>query len=230
MASNLELLQQVALFKGLSGAALQNILSLSKPVKLGKGSFYFQQEDPAARLYVLTKGRVKVFQNTAEGQQVTMRMIHPGEMFGGLAIINPDQGYPGSAISEEDSLALAWDGAIFRALAEKESKLAINIMDLMHSYIEEMQSRFRELATERVEQRAARMLLRLLAQSGRKTDQGVLIDLNLSRQDIAEMTGSTLFTISRILSEWEKRGLIDTGRERVTILKPHELVKIAEGG
>jgi CRP-like cAMP-binding protein len=71
-------------------------------------------------------------------------------------------------------------------------------------------------------------LLRLVRQLGRRTDEGILIDIPLSRQDLAEMTGTTLYTVSRILSHWEQQGLVITGRERVTLCKSHELVIIAE--
>ena len=72
------------------------------------------------------------------------------------------------------------------------------------------------------------MLLRLARQTGKRVDAGILLDLPLSRQDLGEMTGTTLYTISRILSQWEQNGLIQTGRERVVICNPHGLVTIAE--
>jgi len=88
--------------------------------------------------------------------------------------------------------------------------------------------RYQELMTERVEQRVARALLRLARQVGQKADKGVLIGLPLSREDLAEMTGTTLYTVSRILSRWEDQDLVETGRERVLIRQPHGLVAIAE--
>ena len=92
----------------------------------------------------------------------------------------------------------------------------------------ELQDRYRELATERVERRVARALLRLARQTGTRTQEGVLLDLPLSRQDLGQMTGTTQYTASRILSGWEHKGLIVTGRERVVIRDPHGLVIIAE--
>jgi CRP-like cAMP-binding protein len=100
-------------------------------------------------------------------------------------------------------------------------------MHLMTDYIQEMQSRYRELATERVQQRIARALLRLTAQSGQRTDQG--IELSFSRQDLAEISGATLYTVSRVMAEWERQGLVKLGREQIEIINPHELVRIAEG-
>ena len=86
-----------------------------------------------------------------------------------------------------------------------------------------------EISTEQVEQRVAHAVLRLVKQAGRKTEEGILIDLPISRQDIAEMTGTTLHTVSRLLSAWEARGLIKSGRQKVTVVEAHRLFLIAEG-
>jgi CRP-like cAMP-binding protein len=94
--------------------------------------------------------------------------------------------------------------------------------------VRDFQDRVRELSTERVERRIARALIRLVRQAGKKVQEGVLIDLPLSRQDLAEMSGTTLFTVSRTLSQWESKGLIQSGRERVVVRNPHGLVSIAE--
>jgi CRP-like cAMP-binding protein len=101
-------------------------------------------------------------------------------------------------------------------------------MRLLSERLREVQERFRELATERVAQRIARALLRLVRQAGRRVKNGVLIDMPLSRQDLAEMTGTTLYTVSRTLSEWESRGILESGREKVLVKRPHALVAIAE--
>jgi CRP-like cAMP-binding protein len=87
---------------------------------------------------------------------------------------------------------------------------------------------YRQLATERVERRIARALVRLVQQSGRRVAGGVLIDLPLSRDDIAQMTGTTIYTVSRTVSRWEADGILEAGRQRIVILKPHALVSIAD--
>ncbi len=100
-------------------------------------------------------------------------------------------------------------------------------MKLMTGYIQEMQERYRELATEKVERRIARTLLRLSAQMGVTNADGDT-ELAFTRQELAEMSGTTLFTASRVLSEWEKQGLVESGRERVVIRKLQGLTQIAE--
>lgn len=220
-------LAEALLFQGLSLAEHQAALQAARRRRVRREAFFFQQGDPANALYVLTVGRVRLTQVTPEGDQVILHLVHPGEMFGGIAVLG-DATYPVSAQALEDCQALTWDGESMAGLMERTPRLALNALRLLAGRVQELQDRVRELATERVERRVARMLLRLARQAGRKVDNGVLIDLPLSRQDLAEMTGTTLFTVSRVLSRWEQQGLVEAGRERVLIRFPHGLVRIAE--
>ena len=97
-------------------------------------------------------------------------------------------------------------------LMRGNAQLAINGMNMVGRRFTQMQNRFQELATQRVEQRLARALMRLVRQFGRRTEDGVLVDISLSREDLAQMTGTNLFNVSRILSKWETNGLIASGR------------------
>jgi CRP-like cAMP-binding protein len=224
----LELLQHSSMFHDATPELLAQIKARSVTRAVEADGFYFMQGDPATHAYVLIAGRVKMLQVTSNGQQIVLRVLMPGETFAGVALLNPKAGYPASAQALEDSRALAWDTATLRGLVTEDPSIALNTMSLMHWYITELQSRYRDLSTEKVEQRIARILLKLVAQSGKKVDEGVLIDIPLTRQDIAEMTGTTLYTVSRTLSDWERKGMLKVGRERVVITNPHELVRIAE--
>jgi CRP/FNR family transcriptional regulator, nitrogen oxide reductase regulator len=223
-----ELIRQSNLFKDVDPDVFAQVLEASISRSVEEDGYFFLQGDPATHAYVLVKGRVKMVQITPNGQQITLRIMTPGQTYGGIALLNPEAGYPATAQAMEESTALAWDTARLRELVEKDPSISLNVMSLMHGYIAELQERQKALVTDRVEQRIARNLLKLAAQSGRKIDQGVLIDLPLTRQDIAEMSGTTLFTVSRTLNEWERAGLLEIGRERVVILNPHGLVSIAD--
>lgn len=224
----IRLIRASDLFRDVSLRGLEQALGSGILRSVEGGGFFFMQGDPAAHAYVLLSGRVKMIQITPRGQQITLRIMTPGETFGGIALLNPKAGYPATAQAEEDSAAMAWDTAGLRELAAAEPALPLNTMRLMHGYITELQQRQQELVTGRVEQRIARILLKLASQSGKKVEEGVLINIPLTRQDVAEMSGTTLFTVSRTLSEWERRGLLKIGREQVIIREPHGLVKIAD--
>ncbi len=113
------------------------------------------------------------------------------------------------------------------ALMENCPRLALNALSDVTGRLRDLRERYRELATERVERRVAHALTRLADRAGWKTEDGILIDMPLSRQDLAEMAGTTLYTVSRMLSGWQRDGLLDIGRQRVTILDPQGLIAIA---
>ncbi len=220
-------LHQINLFEGLTENELQPIYQTGRLLRVEQNAFFFFQGDLADKWYILTQGQVKMTQIGAEGQQVLVRMVAPYEEFGSVALLS-GLTYPLSAQATEDCLALIWDKPIITTLLSSHSRLAMNALRLMAGRFRELQERYRELATERVEQRVARALLRLERQAGRRLEQGTLIDLSLSRQDLAEMTGTTLYSVSRILSQWEHHGLIKTGREKVVILDQPGLLNIVE--
>jgi CRP-like cAMP-binding protein len=223
-----DLVRQSSLFKEVSPDGFKQVIEAGVLRSIEEDGFFFMQGDPATHAYVLVEGRVKMIQITPNGQQITLRIMTPGQTYGGIALLNPRAGYPATAQAVEDSTALAWDTQHLRQLVEKEPSISLNVMSLMHGYISELQERQKALVTDRVEQRIARILLKLAAQSGKKIDDGVLIDLPITRQDIAEMSGTTLYTVSRTLNEWDRGGLLEIGRERVVICEPHVLVSIAD--
>jgi CRP/FNR family transcriptional regulator, nitrogen oxide reductase regulator len=216
-----------SLFKGLPPAALEDVISLGSKRSVDQGAFLFYQGDPAGLICVLLEGKLRLTQVTPEGQQVILRYIQPYEEFAVIAVLSSVE-YPASAEAVEKSTALTWNEQVMQQLMQRYPHIAMNAIQVLSDRVREFQDRLREMSTERVERRIARTLLRLARQAGREVDEGILIDLPLSRQDLAEMAGTTLFTVSRTLSSWESQGYIHSGRERVTIRMPHSLVVIAE--
>jgi CRP-like cAMP-binding protein len=220
-------LSQVDVLKEAPLEDLNLIVEKSILRSIEEDSFYFFQGDPAKYAYILVTGRVKLVQSNPAGQQVNLRTIKQWEIFAALGAIRPDATYPVAAQALEPSSALAIESSLLRDMMQTRPYLNFGLMQLMTGYIQEMQERYRELATEKVERRLALTILRLASQIGIKS--GESIELPLSQQDIAEAAGSTIYTVSRTLSEWEKRGLVETGRGRIVMRNPHELMKIAEG-
>ena len=198
--------------------------SLTRSVE--EDGFFFFQGDTAEYLYVLLQGQAKLLQTDRTGHSVNLRTIYPWQMFGALGAVRDNAKYPATAQALENSAALAIKGLFLREMMKTRPYLSLDLMSLMTTYIQEMQGRYRELATERVEQRIARSLLRLTAQAGQRSQGG--IELSYSRQDLAEMSGTTLYTVSRVLADWERRNLVRAGRGRVTIADPHAIVRLAE--
>ena len=220
------LLRRVSVFQNATDEDLKLIAQHAIERSIEESEFFFFQGDPAVYLYVLVSGRAKLMQTNPAGQQVNLRTISEWQLFGALGAVRENATYPATAQAMEQSTALAIKSDYLKELMETRPYLSFDLMRLMTGYIQEMQERYRELATEKVERRIARALLRLVAQMGTKVDGG--IELTFTRQDLAEMSGTTLYTVSRVLSEWERQGLVETGRERVLIRNPHGVVRIAE--
>jgi len=229
MSVSIKELKQVVVFQNTTEDELQLILKNSITRSIEENEFFFFQGDAAQYLYILISGQVKLMQSNPNGQQVNLRTIHPWQMFGALGAVRKEATYPATAQALEDSSTLAIESGFLHKMLETSPHISFDMMTLMTSYIQEMQARYRELATERVEQRVANALIRLAGQTGIRSEKEAAIVLSFSRQDVAEMTGTTLFTVSRLFSEWERQGIIQTGREKIKILKPHDLVRIADG-
>ena len=220
-------LRGVDLFAELEDRALDDVLRAAQRRKVGKGETVFRQDEEARSFYVLVDGRLKVTQLTPEGQRVVVRFIAPGEMFGCVAVFGGRR-YPGTATAVEDTRMLGWTKGATQHLMERHPRIAINTLGTVGGRLQESQARVRELSTERVERRIAHALLRLAEQAGKPVGSGIRIDFPISRQDVAEMTGTTLHTVSRTLSAWEEQGLVEGGRQKITICKPDALTAIAE--
>jgi CRP-like cAMP-binding protein len=224
-------LRQVSVFKDATDEDLKLLIQKGIVRSIEEGEFFFFQGDPAKYFYILVTGRAKLLQTNQAGQQVNLRTINAWQMFGALGAVRENATYPATAQALQSSTALAIESSFLKEMMQTRPYLSQSLMQLMTGYIMEMQERYRELATERVERRIALTVLRLAAQVGKRTEngKGMIVELPLSRQDVAEASGTTVFTVSRVLADWERRGLVEAGRERVLIRNPHGLVQISEG-
>lgn len=221
------LVADLKVFEGFSPAELKEVLAEGRSARYAKNAMIFEQGAEAHSFFLLLHGRVRAFRLTPDGQQIVVRFAGPGELFG-LAVVFGAKTYPANAVAVVDSVVLSWPSSAWPRLAARFPALAMNTMATMGGRLQEAHTRLTEMATEEVTRRVAHTLLRLAGQAGRKTDEGVLIDFPLSRQDIAEMASTTMHTVSRILSAWEQEGLIESGRQRVIIRDPHRLFILAE--
>lgn len=222
-----ENLKNCVLFHDLPSAGLGVVAESVNRKRLAKGATIFEQDAPASRLFVLLEGRVKAVQATADGQQVTARFLGAYEPFGCVALMRAER-YPVAAIAKTECDVASWDASTVLQLAHRYPQIAINALAYVGAQLRNTQSRLREAVTERAERRIAHALLRLLHQAGRRTKEGIEIGFPISRQDIAEITGSRLFTVSRTLSKWESIGIVKSGRRRIVICLPHRLLSLAE--
>ena len=222
------LVRSLSLFDKTSDSDLDKLLASAVSRRIPQGEAVFEQGGAATHFYLLLHGRLKVMQVTSDGQQIIVRMVHPGDLFGFAKALQRDD-YPGTAIAAAESVVLVWVTEMWPVFVEQNPALAIGAMQTIGQRLEEAHTRIREMSTEEVERRVAHTVLRLIKQAGKKEENGIRIDFQISRKDIAEMTGTTVHTVSRILSAWEAKGLVEGGRQKLLVLDPVRLSKLAEG-
>lgn len=220
-------LQSVRLFDQLREATLLEVARRCRLRRIERGAFVFFEGTRARAVQVLETGRVKVVRETEDGREVIIRIIQPGEIFGGAGGWGREV-YPATAVTLEDSRILELPSDEFATLVERYPDFAMAVVRELGARLREAEARILELQTERVERRIARTLLRLANKTGTKTERGIEIGVPLSRQNLADLCGTTLSTASRVLSAWDRAGIIIAERERVTIRHAHQLVAIAE--
>lgn len=220
-------IQPSDLFKNLTRDQYDAVMQSGVKKTLKPKSFLFHQGESAKNCYLIKRGHLKLTQLTEQGREVIIRYISAGELTAAIAVLN-NREYPVTAESIEETEVVGWDRRTIMTVMKTIPDLAINALGIVLDHLEDIQNRYTELCTERVEQRIARTILRLSKASGVKTSEGIRIDIPLSRQNIADYTGTTMFTVSRVLSSWEKMGWIRSQREKITLIEAHALVTFAE--
>jgi CRP-like cAMP-binding protein len=220
-------ISQIPFLADLPPALAARVAQEARARSLARGDVLFAQGDKAQAVFAVLSGRLRLMQHTLDGQDVALSIFAPGDMIGLVAVIS-DEEYPGTCEASDEVTVLAISGSTFYDLMSHHAPLTMRIIKLLVRRLHEAHDHIRELAVERVERRVARTVLRLANKVGVNTEHGVRIDMTLSRQDLAELCGTTLHTVSRILNDWQRAGLVDVGREQVTVTRPHDLVLIAE--
>ena len=210
------IVSNLPIFAALDQNDLTDLLDQARTVRIAKNTPVFEEGDDAHSFFVLIQGHVRAVRLTPEGGQVLMRYLSPGEIFG-IAMAIGRTTYPATALAVVDSVALAWPSASWPKLSERFPTVIAQTLAKVGQRLQDVQTRVVEMSTQEVERRVAHALLRLAQQAGRNVDLGVEIDFPISRQDVAEMTGTTLHTVSRILSGWDQQGLVSGGRQRIVL-------------
>ena len=214
VGEHLVLMCASALFNGLTPRECSEIVSCGRARTFARDELLFSQGQKVQNLIFLQSGSVKQTQLGESGNEVLLRMSGSGEAVD-VQAEQPSCGHSCSARAMEQCTALVWDYARLQSLLDKYPQISNNISRILAGRLQELEERFREVATERVAKRLALVLLRLLKQVGKPSEDG--IQVSLSRLELGQMTGTTLFTISRILSKWAEQGFVVPGRESVLV-------------
>jgi CRP/FNR family transcriptional regulator len=200
-------LKKVSLFKDFSDAEMQELEPYLSTSVYRKRETIFSEGEPSEWFYLVLSGKIKITKLSHEGKEIILEVISPTDIFGGIAVIKGFP-YPANAVAMEDSEVLRISRKSLMRLVDRFPNLmyciAMQLGDRMKSSYESLKN----IALERVESRIAALLLKLAGKVGIATKAGTLIDMRLTKQDIADMVGTTVETSIRTFSKFKKEGLV----------------------
>lgn len=219
------LVQHSPLFEGISPAECREIVSTAQEKHFARRDTIFLVGDLVRQVVLLTSGTAKAVQFGQNGTEVILALKGPGEVVGTMGLRSENR-HSSMAQALTPATALIWEAAVFEAISQRYSNLKANMMSILCQQLHELEERYREISTEKVPVRLSHQLVRLLNQVGRRVNGGV--EIRLSREELAQLTGTTLFTVSRLLSDWDQRGIVSARREAVSVHNFQALAQIGE--
>jgi CRP/FNR family transcriptional regulator len=212
MSTAEELLRTTPIFSRLSPADRQSVAVVSTVKHFARGETIFEQETPSDAFYAITAGRVKIFKLMPNGKDLILEVFGPGDPLGAVAAYT-GRPFPASASALEDTTCVVIPRPDFFRLLEQSPTLVRGLLLGMTTRLVELTNRLAELTGGRIEPRFARLFMKLADQMGRTERGGTFIPLALSRQELADMTGTTIETCIRIMSRWGKQDIVRTEKD-----------------
>jgi len=219
--------QSLPMFKGLPAEERRQIEAIAVLRELQRGDVLWNAGDPSDTLTLIVKGRVKIVRHGAGGD-VILEIFGQGEPVGAVAVYNR-MPYPASGIALEPSVLLCVPSRDYFAMLDRHPDLSRSLIGELTRLYMSLSRKMEDMRGQRVEARIAQLFLSLAQRMGRETDEGVVIGMGLSRQEVAEMVGTTVESAIRVLSRWGRTGVLVTGQGRFVIPSCDDLRAIAEG-
>ncbi len=225
----LKIIRRLSFFSFLPEDAVREINLLFHDKGFSPGQPVYFEGDKAQYLYLVAMGKVKLVRNTASGHEILLDILHGGEYFGNLKLLGADA-YAETAIAQTDCCILQISSQDFETILARHPEVTRKVLTAVGKRLEESRELIQQLSTYTVEQRIASALLRLAGKLGEQRDESVLIQLPISRQELAAMTGTTTETVSRVMSRFADSGLIQSGRKWVAVTQRAGLEKLVKEG
>lgn len=229
-SEKLGLLRELELFSGLSDVDIAAIGHATTMTHCQPGQVILSPDDPPDRIHILKKGKVRVYRVTPDGKQLTLDIYDPGTILGDMSLIGQDRLPEAYAETIDAAVICTISPDELRRLVQRFPTIGVNIITFLSRRLQEAERELEAMAYQRVGQRLARKLVDLAGRFGVETVRGTLIKDRLTQQELAEMIGTTRETLAHTLSDFRRRGLLDTAHHEVVIRDAERLCQIAEEG
>lgn len=219
---NLQYLQKCVLFSGLPDEQLSEISSLLLERSYQKGRFIFMEGEPGEALYLLKSGFIKLTKRLEDGREHILHFVNPGDVFAEVVLFDGGT-YPATAEVQEDCVVGVLRNQDIERLLNQHPAMAVSMLRIMSRRLRTAQEKVMNLALHDTARRLAFALLKMSDEHGLKKSQGTLINLNLTNQELANLTGSSRETINRMLNSFKRAGAIDVDRQQIVVLNRKKL-------
>ena len=224
--NTLDVLRQVPFFADLSTHALETIAPWFRQDSYASDEVIFYEGDPAVRFWVVKEGQVKIVKYGKDGKEIVIEVIPPGEIFGGASMLMTH--HPATAQGLTNAVTISISVDQYRDILSRYPSVGIHVIEALGDRMLSV-VRMRVMSSERVERRMAHILLKMATKCGREHDEGYLITISMTRQDLADLADTSLETAIRTMSSLRKRGIVKTQRGGYILLKDMEALRIIAG-
>ena len=215
-----EVLRKSLILSSLNENELTELAEMAIERRFEPGDSVFWEEDAPDWFYVVARGRIKVLRHSSTGKELIIAFFGPGEMFGEVAVFE-NKPYPASAQATVETVVFGIRSKDFLNFAASRPYVILRIINVLSGRLRDAQDRLRDLAGERVEQRLARTMLMLSVKLG--------ATLPFTREEMADMAGTTTETTIRLMSRLREGGIIQSSRGKIIILDETKLRLLSEG-
>ncbi len=221
-----EVLRTAKPFSALPDGDRRHVAAVAEVRSFAAGEVIVHEAGPSDYLFTIVSGRVKVFKMTPSGKDIILGVFGSGDPVGSVAVFK-EHPYPATATALEETVCIRIPRAALFSLLERHPSVARGLLLGLTQRLVELVNRVGELTGARVEPRLARLFLRLADEIGREERGGSFVPLSLSRQELSDMTGTTIETCIRVMSKWEKEDTVHTGKDGFVVLDREILTALA---
>ena len=222
----IEALKKNNIFSSLKNDELQKIAKLFEKLNFKNNEYIFTEGDPSEWFYITAQGKIKIIKHTIMGKDIILEIMSAGDMFGGIAVLD-NKPYPASAQVMEPAAVIRISRKNLLRILDEYPILKLEIVKYFSDRLRDAHEMLKNIATERVEKRIALLLLKLSEKIGIETGAYKKLDFSLTRQEIAEMVGTTVETCIRTISKFHKEGMVTSAGNRI-LIKGDSLNKFLE--
>lgn len=222
-------LQQISVFREMDGETIEKIAGLSEVLELEANSPVYLAGEAAEHIYVLISGVARMWKKDLFGRSVEIRKLKAGELCGLAGLMEQESVYPLTVETTDRCVWLRLPTSSFKGTLKRAPLMRLNVHEILGEVVKRISDGYVESDEDNAEVRIARGMVKCVLKNGRKVGKAHELELKLTQQNLVEAADTNMFTVSRVLALWQRKGFVRAGRGRIIVLQPEQILRIAEG-